>query len=146
MSIVQLWTSLLSNPLSKFCFLFHPPLPLMFYGSFLSVQVINQEGCDVLLLTPAYCSIIYLVWFISFQVQGFFSHHVCFSYWSLYTVVWFLQRNNLDHPFIIYWYSVDDKIKTVANGSICRLYMYIPGICVFTVRYSEAVTINFSST
>lgn len=67
----------------KFCFLFHPPLPLMFYGSFLSVQVINQERCDVLFLAPAYCGIIYLVWFISFQVQGFFSHHGCFLYWSL---------------------------------------------------------------
>lgn len=144
MSIVQLWTSLLSNPLSKFCFLFHPPLPLMFYGSFLSVQVINQERCDVLFLAPAYCGIIYLVWFISFQVQGFFFPSCLF--FVLIFIVCFLQRNNLDHPFIIYWYSVDDKIKTVANGSICRLYMYIPGICVFTVRYSEAVTINFSST
>lgn len=71
---------------------------------------------------PGYSLLLYnLLSFISlFQVQGFFPIVVVF----VLILVCFLQRNDLDHPFIYY---IDDKIKSVVNGSIyiCILYLYI---------------------
>lgn len=72
---------------------------------------------------PASSLLLYnLMSFISlFQVQGFFFPIVVVF---VLILVCFLQRNDLDHPFIYY---IDDKIKSVVNGSIyiCILYLYI---------------------